>query len=116
MSVDELKRQAEGIVEIAEAAGAEVLVTTAYSHVMAYGASALYYDSPLVFYVPDNERRVWVYNELKNKTDQMMLVYSLPVDENVDLTLLQVEGTSVPAFFEDNYGITRGGDLIWGIR
>lgn len=116
MAVDQLKNQAADIVEIAEASGADVLVTTAYSSAMAYGSAALYYDKPLVFYVPDKDRRVWVYEDMKNRKDAMMLLYSLPVDDNAEFTLLYLDGMTVTSYFEDNYGIVRGGEYKWGIR
>ena len=116
MSVDNLKQQAEIITDLAESIQADVLITSAYSRVMAYGASALNYDKPMIYYVPDRDRRVWVYNELRLKTRNRILMYSMPVDENVELSVIDTGEKSVIEYFKEQYGITRGGEYGWGMR
>ena len=115
MSVEELRTQAEAILKVAESLRADALVTTAYSHVMVYGASALYYEEPVIFYIPDSDRRVWVHNELQARSSTRLLLYSMPVDENMKLTLVELTNETVPEYFMTNYGVVRGGDYIWGI-
>lgn len=116
MSVDELETQSKTIVEVAESLDADILVTTAYSRVMAYGASALFYDDTKVFYVPDQDRRVWVYDDLLKRRSSRLLLYSMPVTGNVELSVVELEDKTVPDYFEEKYGIVRGGKYIWGIR
>ena len=114
MSVEELSSQAGVILDVAESLGAEVLVTTEYSRVMAYGASALYYEVPIIFYVPDSDRRVWVYNDLLSRKNTRLLLYSMPVDENMALACVDLENETVPGYIWNNYGVVRGGDYVWG--
>ena len=116
MSVDELKKQSQAIIDIAEHAEAEILVTTAYSAVMTYGASALHYNEPYTFYIPDRDRRVWVYHEMENRKNVRLLLYSMPVDANVELSFVELGEASVTDFFDLQYGIVRGGDYSWGIK
>ncbi len=116
MSVDELKLQSRALLELAKAAEADVLVTTKYSSVTAYGAAALYYNEPVVFYVPDRDRRDWVYEDLMKQKDNRLLIYSLPVRNDMEISIIDMNGESVPEYFERQYGISRGGELIWGMQ
>lgn len=46
------------------------------------------------------------------KKNSIMLLYSLPVDEDVELSIIQLTDKSVPEYFEGTYGIERGGGIV----
>ncbi len=112
MPVESLKQQAGQMVEIAEETGSDVLITTAKARVFAYGASALYYDKPVVFYVPDCDRRTWVFKEMEKTEKRRVLFYSLPVKEDMDLTLTDLEDCSVTDYLKQ-YNCERKVDSVW---
>ena len=116
MSVQSVKKQSEELLKMAESTGSEVLVTTSYARVFAHAASALHYDSSVVFYIPDRERRQWVYNDLAKRNRVRMILYSLPVQENMQFEVIDLEDQTVPQYFETLTGFPRGFDYIWGIK
>ncbi|MBR3306118.1 MAG: hypothetical protein IKI75_02535 [Lachnospiraceae bacterium] len=116
MSVEALEKQADAMVQTAQEYGIDVLICIDYSRVFEHGASALYYDSPVVFYVPDRERRTWVWKEMNEKTGQDILFYTLPVSKDMQVTYVNTGDMTVPTYLEKELGITRGLDKIWGIR
>ncbi len=112
MPVDSLKRQAEQIMGIAEETGAEVLITTTRARCFAYVASTLYYDKPQIFYVPDIDRRTWIFKEMEKDRDWRVLLYSLPVDEDMEVALVDLEQTSVTEYLKE-YNCERKVDAMW---
>ena len=116
MPVDSLERQADQMVQVAGELGADVLVTTARARVFAFAASALHYDAAPVFYVPDKERRTWVYQDMCEKKDRRLLLYSLPVGGDMQCAVIDLQGMSVADYFAQTYGIYRGTIENWGFH
>ena len=116
MSVESIKRQSDEMVALAEYTGSSVLVTTSYARVFAHAASALHYDSPVIFYIPDRERRQWVYNDLAERKGLKLILYSLPVREDMQFEVIELGEKTVPEYFEELTGYPRGFGYIWGIR
>ena len=114
-SVDSLKEEAKEMVELAHSANADILVTVSYARFFAYAAKALYYDDPVEFYIPDCDRRVWVYQRMQEPGDHRMLLFSLPVSENMYADIIELHNDSPVAYFEREFGLVRGGEDVWGI-
>lgn len=112
MPVDSLKRQAGQIIELAQETGAEVLITTTRARCFAYVASAIYYDAPQIFYVPDIDRRTWLFKEMEKAEDRRLMFYSLPVKEDMDMTLIDLKDVSVTEYLKQ-FNCERKVDAAW---
>ncbi len=115
-SVEQLEKDAEKMVDLAHEVNADVLVTVSYARFFAYASKALYYDEPIEFYIPDCDRRLWVYQKMKERGNYRMLLFSLPVSDGMYADLIELNNDSPVAYFEREFGLVRGGDNVWGIE
>ncbi|MBO6299252.1 MAG: hypothetical protein J6N53_10435 [Lachnospiraceae bacterium] len=114
-SVEKMEKDAEKMVNLAHAVNADVMVTVSYARFFAYASKALYYDDPVEFYIPDCDRRLWVYQKMKERGNYRMVLFSLPVSDSMYIDLIELSDDSPVAYFEREFGLVRGGSDIWGI-
>ncbi|MCR5251216.1 MAG: hypothetical protein K6E50_11470 [Lachnospiraceae bacterium] len=117
MRTDELQKQTGMLKEAVRQSGADVAICTSYARVLAYGAAALCYEEPVTFYVPDKDRRFWVWQEMAEKRAHRILFYSVPVGGEDCFSLLELDEEHPPVrYFEEEYGLGRDSELEWGNR
>lgn len=107
MDVRTLYDTGEKIIKAASKNEADILISSDFNLSQTYGFSALYYDTPYVFYLPTYDRRVWVYNDLLRQKKKKIMFYDFLKNGELKINIEDTGEKSVIEHLEKNHNIYR---------